>query len=72
MHTRFAKSDPDLLVSDWNTRHQVGTDVTVTLDDGAKVKTKTRSYAWVLSGHSAVVMLEGFNGCYRLDRVAAS
>ncbi|MDP1611680.1 MAG: hypothetical protein Q8M11_11530, partial [Sulfuritalea sp.] len=32
-------------------------------------RTKTRSDAQVLSGHSAVIWLENVSGCYLLDRV---
>ncbi|WP_374650281.1 hypothetical protein [Rhizorhabdus sp.] len=31
--------------------------------------TRTRSKAEVLSGHSAVIWLDGISGCYLLDRV---
>lgn len=50
-------------------RHNVGTPVLVTLDDGKLWQTKTRSEAWVLGDHTAVVMLEGKSGGYLLERV---
>lgn len=53
----------------WNEEHPVGTDVIVTKDLGDEVRTKTRSAAWVLSGHSAVIMVDGISGCYALERV---
>lgn len=56
-----------LTTIDWP--HPPGTDVIVTKDDGTKIETKTASKAWVLSGHSQVIMLEGISGCYSLDRV---
>lgn len=45
-----------------------------TVDDGALAcpsyfPTKTRTDAQVLSGHSAVIWVEGIAGCYLLDRV---
>lgn len=63
------------LVEDWNRDFQVGTEVVVTKDDGSKVSTKTRSEAYMLGacrdypGHTAVILLEGINGCYMLERV---
>lgn len=56
-------------VDDWNAHHQLGTEVIVRRDSGQEVQTKTRSQAWVLSGHSAVIMVDGISGCYSLDRV---
>jgi hypothetical protein len=54
----------------FNSVNAVGAPVRVMLD-GAKepMETRTRSKAEVLSGHSAVVWLEGVRGCYLLDRV---
>jgi hypothetical protein len=53
----------------WNAKHPVGTKVTVRLDSGETRETVTRSAAEVLSGHSAVIWLDGITGCYLLDRV---
>lgn len=55
----------------WNAAHPIGTDVTVRLDGGDRFATKTRSAAHMLSGHSAVIWLEGISGCYALERVMA-
>ena len=59
-----------------------GTPVIVTLDDGSKWETKTRSIPWMLGadsrdetdpthspGHTAVILLEGRTGGYLLERV---
>lgn len=54
---------------EWNEVHPVGTPVTVTKDRGEKVETTTRSEAWVMGGHTAVVLLEGISGGYLLSRV---
>lgn len=54
----------------FNARHPVGAEVAVRLDSGQAMITKTRSRAEVLSGHSAVIWLEGVTGCYLLDRVS--
>jgi hypothetical protein len=53
----------------WNERHPVGQAVTVRRDGGDITTTKTRSEAQMLSGHSAVIWLEGISGCYLLSRV---
>ena len=47
----------------------VGTEVVVTKDDGTEVRTKTESEAYLMGGHSAVIMLTGIRGCYALGRV---
>ena len=56
-------------VDEFNARYPVGQMVTVRRDAGNGILTKTRSEAQVLSGHSAVIWLEGISGCYLLDRV---
>ena len=56
-------------VDRWNERYPVGQAVTVRRDNGATITTKTRSPAELLSGHSAVVWLDGISGCYLLNRV---
>lgn len=55
------------MVDAWT--HPEGTPVIFRKDDGSIVETKTRSGAWMLGGHSAVVMLDGISGCYSLERV---
>ena len=55
----------------WNKLHPVGSAVTVTKDLGDKLDTVTRSEAWVLGGHTAVILVEGISGGYSLTRVAA-
>lgn len=68
----------DLLVENWNLKHPVGARVIVTLDrrddNGRPIQkeTVTTSEAYVLSGHTPVVHLDGVSGCYRLDRVKAA
>jgi hypothetical protein len=47
----------------------VGHKVALRLDNGLGLTTVTRSKAEVLSGHTAVIWLEGVTGCYLLDRV---
>jgi len=55
----------------WNARYKVGQAVTVRQDSGYERVTKTSSPASVLSGHTAVIWLDGISGCYLLDRVKA-
>lgn len=56
-------------VAEWNQSYPPGTAVVVLLDDGSQRTTKTRSIAWVMGGHTAVVKIEGIAGGYLLDRV---
>ena len=56
-------------IAAWNAHRPIGTEVQVMLDDDTIRTTKTRSEAWVMGGHSAVILLEGISGAYSLDRV---
>ncbi|MDO8039451.1 hypothetical protein [Janthinobacterium sp. SUN137] len=53
----------------FNAAHQVGAAVRVELDGGDIRETITTSEAQVLSGHTAVIWLDGIRGCYDLERV---
>jgi len=53
----------------FNKRNPVGSDVVVIKDLGEQVETKVKYPAQILSGHTAVVWVEGISGCYDLDRV---
>jgi len=55
-------------VADWNLQHGIGRKVKVTKDDGDTVVSRTSSMAWIMGDHSAVIMIEGIVGAYRLDR----
>ena len=53
----------------WNEAHPIGTEVwfyPVIGGNTVRVR-KTRSAAYVLSGHTAVVFLEGESGCVALE-----
>jgi hypothetical protein len=55
--------------SDWNMRNPIGTIVNFHPVIGRpefRVR-KTRSEAWVLSGHTIVVQLEGESGCVAVE-----
>ena len=64
-------------VAQWNAMVPIGSPVTVELDSGEIRATTTRSNAQMLGaepsrndpGHTAVVWIEGVEGCYHLDRV---
>jgi hypothetical protein len=56
----------------WNAHHPVGTQVDVRLDNGLTARTTTKSRAEMLSGHTAVIWLDGISGCYMLDRVRST
>lgn len=54
----------------WNAAHpEIGVPVLYRKDHGSLTRTATRSPAEVLSGHTAVIWLEGVRGCVALDRV---
>ena len=53
----------------WNDANPTGCTVLVEMESGDIRETTTRSPAGVLSGHSAVIWLTGFRGCYLLSRV---
>lgn len=57
-------------VAAFNRIAPAGTSVSVRRDNGTSEITKTTSAASVLSGHTAVVWLEGISGCYLLERVS--
>lgn len=63
--------DQAALVRNFNARVPVGAVVMVRLDDGTVKNTVTRSPAWLMGGHSAVILLEGISGGYSLSRVTA-
>lgn len=69
MKKRGPKARDVLHVSEWNDRYPPGSPVTVRLDSGEMRPTRTRSAAWLLGGHTPVVMLDGIAGCYSLARV---
>lgn len=56
-------------VHEWNAPHNVGKTVRVRRDDGSVLTTKTRSQAWLLGGHTAVILVDGIAGAFALDRV---
>lgn len=59
------------MVNNWNSKHPEGTEVNVRLDNGEVMKSKTRSIAWMLGGHTPVILVEGISGAYALERVTA-
>lgn len=70
---RRKASPPQVACDRFNAANPVGSVVSVQLDGCDELfKTVTRSAAQVLSGHSAVIWLEGVSGCYLLDRVKSA
>lgn len=66
--TGAARLEREVII--FNLACPVGSPVSVRLDSGEVRDTVTRSNAQVLSGHSAVIWLEGISGYYLLDRVS--
>jgi hypothetical protein len=60
------------LADDWNAKHAVGTPVTrYKLINPLREpqETKTRSEAWVMGGHTAMVMVDGVAGGVMVESV---
>jgi hypothetical protein len=66
---RFPRTNPATVVQHWNTAYRVGQVVDLRNDNGSVTRTATRSLAWVMGGHSAVVMVEGRTCGYDLTRM---
>ena len=58
-------------IEEFNSKHPVGSHVTVIKDRGEKLKTTIRYPAEILSGHTAVIWLNDISGAYMLNRVVA-
>lgn len=65
----MSEADLQQQVDEWNELYPPGTEVVLTDDEGQQQLTSTRSAAEVLSGHTAVIWVEGISGCYLLDRI---
>lgn len=64
----MTRTGPDKQVADWNNAVHVGQEVDYRSDPhAAPQRFKTRCHAEVLSGHTAVVWLEGKSGCVSVD-----
>lgn len=70
MKSEWKPAEQATMVARWNERHRIGAEVNVTRDDGSIMSTRTRSDAWLLGGHTAVIMVEGITGGYALERVS--
>lgn len=65
---RRRKRDPEVQATVFNAIHRVGTPVSYKAHPSADpVTTTTRSEAWVLGGHTAVVLIAAGAGCVALD-----
>lgn len=60
-------SDEEL--AEWNRQHPEGSPCLLRLDNRTEVPTKTRSNAWRIGGGHVVVMVEGWTGGWRIERV---
>lgn len=69
--TAALRRSPEEAVSEFNRRFPVGSEVMLKKDfEDVPVRTRTRSEAFVMCGHSAVVFLEGVSGCYLTTHVS--
>lgn len=56
-------------IDNFNSKHSVGSEVKLMLDDG-EVKTVTINHkATILGGHTAVGWFDGVSGCYNLNSI---
>lgn len=65
-------NNPQSIADAWNAKHPVGTPVTrykLIKPLREPQTTKTRSEAWVMGGHSAMVMVEGVSGGVLVESV---
>lgn len=60
------------LIEEFNAANQIGIEVDVKKDGGSINRTKTRSEAWLMGGHTAMILLDGISGGYMLERVTVA
>lgn len=68
----FRKTDPEAAARRWNAAYPIGTRVLAypgVKEPGAGFVTETRSEAWVMGGHTAMVMVERHPGGIALSHV---
>jgi hypothetical protein len=66
------KSNPQRVCDEFNKKHAVGTPVTrykLIAPLREPQETRTRSVAWVMGGHSAMVMVDGLAGGVLVESV---
>lgn len=74
MNAKQIQTRAELLATAWNAAHPVGTGViryALVNPLREPTRTKTRSEAWVMGGHSCVVKVEGVAGGVLLESVEA-
>ena len=57
------------IVKNWNQLNLVGSPCVYENDFGSKMSTKTRSEAWLLGGHTPVVLVDRISACVELERI---
>lgn len=75
MATNSKTSKQQHIVDSWNEKHPIGTPVTryrLVNPLADPVQTKTRSLAWVMGGHTAMVMVEGQAGGVMVESCVAA
>ena len=66
---RVSVNYPRYDLEQWNALNPVGSPCILVMDDGAEIRTRTRSAAWRLGHGQEVVSVEGRSGGYDLDRI---
>ena len=62
----------EALVEEWNKNHPIGTTVDVKVGNNMTTRTETTSEAWLMGGHTAMIMLEGISGGCAVIRVTGA
>ena len=60
------------LIEGFNAVNQIGAEVDVKKDNGSIDRTRTRSEAWLMGGHTAMILLGGISCRYILERVTVA
>lgn len=69
MRRKTTTKQQEQSVFNWNQENTVGCACEVKTDIGTTIKTHTKSEAYLLGGHTAVILVENISGCYMLSRV---
>lgn len=69
---KIQQKSEQAVVDTWNEKYPVGTSVTryaMVSPLRLPIETKTRSEAWLMGGHTAMVMVEGVSGGVMVESV---
>lgn len=70
-HRRMSPTIAANAVAKWNFSFKPGQKVALVKDFGEVVEAHAESEAWLMGGHTAVILVNGISGGYLLSRVVA-